>query len=97
MREWIGDREVQNLTASDYTIKNKSFELTVGVDRDDVEDDKLGLYTPSIQMLAQSAAAHPDELIFDLLTSGFSAKCFDGQPFFSASHKIGDRTVSKLH
>ena len=28
MREWIGDREIQNLTASDYTVKNKSFELT---------------------------------------------------------------------
>ena len=40
MREWIGDREVQNLTASDYTIKNKDFELTVGVDRNAIEDDK---------------------------------------------------------
>ena len=29
MREWVGDREIQNLTASDYTIKNKGFELTV--------------------------------------------------------------------
>ena len=33
MKEWIGDREIQNLTGSDYTIKNKDFELTVGVDR----------------------------------------------------------------
>lgn len=41
MREWIGDREVQNLTASDYTIKNKDFELTVGVDRNAIEDDKV--------------------------------------------------------
>ena len=28
MREWIGDREVQNLTASGYVIRNKDFELT---------------------------------------------------------------------
>ena len=67
MREWIGDREIQNLTASDYTIKNKDFELTVGVDRNAIEDDKIGLYNPSVQMLGQSAAAHPDELIFALL------------------------------
>ncbi len=40
MREWIGDRQIQNLTASDYTIKNKDFEVTVGVDRNDIEDDK---------------------------------------------------------
>ena len=29
MREWGGDREIQNLSGSDYTIKNKDFELTV--------------------------------------------------------------------
>ena len=44
MREWIGDREIQNLSASDYTIKNKDYELTVGVDRNDIEDDTLGIY-----------------------------------------------------
>ncbi|WP_261949086.1 Mu-like prophage major head subunit gpT family protein [Paenibacillus melissococcoides] len=24
MREWVGDREIQNLQASDYTIKTKT-------------------------------------------------------------------------
>ena len=70
MKEWIGDREIQNLTGSDYTIKNKDFELTVGVDRNAIEDDKIGLYRPSIQMLGESAAMHPDELVYDLLASG---------------------------
>ena len=94
MRKWIGDREIQNLTASDYTIKNESFELTIGVDREAVEDDKIGLYTPSIQMMAQSAAQHPDELVFDLLAKGFSAKCYDGKPFFADDHKVGNKTAS---
>lgn len=40
MREWIGDRQIQNLSASDYTIKNKDFELTVSVPRSDIEDDR---------------------------------------------------------
>ena len=94
MREWIGDREIQNLSASDYTIKNKDFELTVGVDRNAIEDDKIGLYNPSVEMLGESAAAHPDELIFSLLAGGFSEKCYDGQPFFSDAHKIGKKTVT---
>lgn len=96
MREWVGDREIQNLTASGYTIRNKPFELTEGVDRDAVEDDKLGIYNVRIETLAQSAAAHPDELIFDLLAAGFTEKCFDGQPFFSNAHKIGAKTVSNM-
>lgn len=94
MREWIGDREIQNLAGYDYIIKNKDFELTVGVPRNAIEDDKIGLYNPSIQMLGQSAAIHPDELIFALLKDGFAAKCYDGQPFFSAAHDIGGKTVS---
>lgn len=96
MREWIGDREIKNLVGSDYTIKNKDFELTVGVDRNAIEDDKLGLYNPSIQMLGQSAAQHPDQLIFSLLASGFKEKCYDGKPFFSKEHKVGKNTVANM-
>ncbi|EES73453.1 hypothetical protein POTG_01748 [Paenibacillus sp. oral taxon 786 str. D14] len=94
MREWIGDREVQNLSASDYTIKNKDFELTIGVDRNDIEDDRIGLYTPVIQDIAQSAAQFPDELVFQLLKDGFVNTCYDGKPFFSTDHKVGKKTVS---
>ena len=37
---------------------------------------------------------HPDKLVFALLGNGFEEKCYDGQPFFSASHKVGKKTVS---
>ncbi len=94
MREWIGDREIQNISGSDYTIKNKDFELTVGVDRNAVEDDKIGLYRPSIQMLGEAAAMHPDELVYALLSDGFSALCYDGKAFFAADHAVGDKSVS---
>ncbi|PYG86731.1 phage major head subunit gpT-like protein [Ruminiclostridium sufflavum DSM 19573] len=94
MREWIGDRQIKSLTASDYTIKNKDFEVTVGVPRNDIEDDRIGLYSPSIQSLGQSAALHPDELVFVLLPGGFTNKCYDGMPFFSDAHKVGKKTIS---
>lgn len=94
MREWIGDREVQNLSASDYTIKNKDFELTIGIDRNAIGDDKIGLFNPSIEMLGQSAAMHPDKLVFSLLKNGFNEKCFDGKAFFSSEHMIGKNKVS---
>lgn len=94
MREWIGDREIQNLTGSDYTIKNKDFELTIGVDRNDIEDDKIGVYNPVVQDIAQSTATFPDTLVFKLLLDGFENKCYDGQPFFSDAHKIGKKSIS---
>lgn len=94
MREWIGDRVIKDLSAYDYTIKNKSYEATIGVDRDDVQDDLLGLYTARIQGLTQMAAEHPDELVFKLLKAGFETLCFDGQYFFDDDHPWGKGSYS---
>ena len=72
MREWIGEREVQALAAYDYLIKNKKFEMTIGVPRDDIEDDKYGVYTPLFSNMGEAAALQPDELVFGAMISGFN-------------------------
>ncbi|MFR3921929.1 MAG: Mu-like prophage major head subunit gpT family protein [Dysosmobacter welbionis] len=64
------------------------------MDRNAIEDDKIGLFNPSIEMLGQSAAMHPDKLVFSLLKNGFNEKCFDGKAFFSSEHMIGKSKVS---
>lgn len=88
-REWIGERQIQSLVQHDYAIKNKTFENTVEVGRDEIEDDQYGVYTPVIQQLGQDAALHPDELVFDLLNKAFSTVCYDGQYFFDTDHPVG--------
>lgn len=89
MREWIGDREAKNLAAYGYTIRNKDFELTVSVPRNDIEDDRIGVFKPMFQDLAYSAGNHPDKLVFSLFSKSFTEKCFDGKPFISDSHTPG--------
>lgn len=88
MREWIGDRVINALRDHGYSIKNKTFELTQGVDRDKIDDDQLGHYTPLFKTMGDSAAKHPDELIFALLQLGFITKCYDGQYFFDTDHPV---------
>ncbi|PZO81609.1 MAG: hypothetical protein DI629_03470 [Mesorhizobium amorphae] len=88
IREWIGDRIVNNVAEADYSIKNRSFELTIGVDRDDVQDDTLGTYAPLFQEMGVSVAAFPDQLVWPMLKNGFAQKCYDGQPFFDADHPV---------
>lgn len=90
MREWLGERVIQNLSAYSYTIKNRDWEATVSVDRNDVEDDAVGIYTPMVRTLADAAATHPDEMVFDLLSGGFANACYDGRPFFDATHPTGE-------
>jgi len=94
MREWVGERLIQNLSEYTYTLKNLDWEATVAVDRNDVEDDSVGIYTPMVRALADAAATHPDELIFDLLANAFANPCFDGRSFFDASHPVGTGTQS---
>jgi phage major head subunit gpT-like protein len=94
MREWIGERHVRNLELSSYSIRNKDWEATVEVDRNDVEDDTIGVYRPIIAELGRSAAVHPDEMVFGLLSQGFSTICYDGQYFFDTDHPVGGQAVS---
>lgn len=89
LREWIGDRQIKAMKAHGYSVKNRKFEGTVAVSRDDIEDDRLGLYTPRFQMMGQSAAQHPDEVLFDLVNAGFTSACYDGQNFFDTDHPVG--------
>jgi len=96
MREWIGDRIIDNLTLHDYTIKNLPFEKTVGVKGTDIEDDLFGMYKPMFQDLGAQAAIHPNQLVFNALASGHEKLCFDGKPFFSKEHPVGETKVSNL-
>jgi len=90
MREWVGPRVVHGLAEHDYAIKNKPFELTISVDRDDIRDDNLGVYEPLFVEMGESVAAHPDLLVFGALKDGFVTECYDGQPFFDTDHPVLD-------
>lgn len=94
MREWIGERTIQNIAAYDYTVKNKKFESTIAVSRDEIEDDQYGIYAPMVTALGQEAAKHPDDLVFKAMRNGFEQTCYDGKPFFSTDHKNGGYAYS---
>lgn len=91
VREWIGDRVVQNISESDYAIKEKKWELTIGVDRDDIETDNLGHYALLFENMGESTISKPERLVWDLLKAGFATECYDGQYFFDTDHKVLDK------
>lgn len=88
LREWAGPRAVMGISEGDYAIRNKSYELTIGVDRDDIKDDNLGVYTPLFREMGDAVAAQPDLLVWGLLKAGFSTNCYDGQFFFDTDHPV---------
>lgn len=87
-REWVGDRVLKSIKEHAYSITNKDFESTVAVDRNDIEDDNLGVYAPMMEEMGYAASVFPDELVFPLLTAGFTSVCYDGQYFFDTDHPV---------
>ncbi|MRG97852.1 Mu-like prophage major head subunit gpT family protein [Polyangium spumosum] len=100
LRHWVGPRVVENLRSRSFTIKNKPFEKTLGVEREKIEDDKYGMYGDYASLLGQQAAKHPDDCIAPILLYGEQASyldplvgpvslvVYDGQPVFSEVHPV---------
>lgn len=94
MRKWIGDKAVKALAASQYTIINDDWESTIEVDRNDIEDDNLGIYAPQAQMAGYSTKQLPDEIITELVNNGFTNLCYDKKAFFATNHPVAGANVS---
>lgn len=62
MREWIGEREIQNLMQYEYIIKNKTFESTISIPVEDIADDQYGVYAPVLSEIGMSAKNIPIHL-----------------------------------
>lgn len=98
VREWIGPRLVHKLSQTGYSILEKPLELTVGVDRDDIETDNLGVYSPMFQEMGLATGCKWDEMAYGMLPLGFTTECYDGQFFFDSDHPVtaADGSVSTV-
>lgn len=96
MREWLGDRQAKSVKANGYQVTNKTFEATVKVPREKIEDDVFQIYTPMMQEMGVSAKQHPDELVFQLAAAGHTNLCYDGQNFLDTNHPSTDASSNAI-
>jgi len=89
VREWLGDRSYKELREANWTIRNKLWEQSLQILRQDMEDDRLGKYDPVAEQLGIRAAHHPDVLLMSLINGAESGECFDGQYYFDTDHVWG--------
>lgn len=94
MKKWIGEKTLKALKAFKYTIVNDDWEATVEVDRNDIEDDNIGIYAPQAQEAGFSAKQLPDEIDADLKNNAFANPCYDGQYFYDTDHPVAGASVS---
>lgn len=94
LREWIGEKVVKALAAFEYTIKNKDFEATIEVHKNDIKDGDLTGQVIQAKQAGKSAKEWPEDVIYPLLSGGFNNLCYDGQPFFDKDHLVNGKSVS---
>lgn len=85
-RKWLGEKRIQSLKEKSYVLVNDDYEVSIGIHKNKIRDDTLGLYGPQIQGWGQSGGQLKDKLNFDALRFGHKRPCFDDQNFFDTEH-----------
>lgn len=94
MREWVGDRTLNELAAWNYQISKKDWEASIKVKRDVIEYDNLGIVKPRILDLAAAVPEHYNTTVFGLLE--LNGNCYDSKKFFAADHQVKGQSFSNL-
>lgn len=94
MREWVGPRKLNRLSAQLMTVKARSFELTYELPRESVEDDTYGMYSSKLEQMAMSCAELPNDLLTTCLENAASAKWLDNAAVFGTSRKYGKSAIA---
>lgn len=94
LRKWVGSKAVKNIKAGKYYVANEDWETTIAVKKNDLADDRLGIYRTQTMQAGESAAELHDIIVDALKNGSFTQLCFDGQYFYDTDHPVGDASVS---
>jgi phage major head subunit gpT-like protein len=87
MREWLGDKIVDGLRGRQFYVMNKDWEKTIGIDRNKVNDRRIGAQINVGAALARAANQHDDLQVFAaLVLNDTGPTAYDDLSLFNASH-----------
>ncbi len=92
MREWIGERQLKNVSTRKIEVVNRDFEDTVIIPRNDIEDDQYGIYSTLIAQMGYNAGKIWQDLAVEALMSNPS--WIDDTAFFSSGRVYGDSPIA---
>lgn len=94
MREWIGPRVVHTLSGKTLDVRNRDYEHTESVSRNDIEDDTIGLYSPVFEAMGVNAANLWGMLATEALCN--PGNWADGAAFYKSDRQFGRATINNL-
>lgn len=95
-REWIGEKRIKEIEERAYQLANRDFERTIGIHKNKIKDDNLGLIGPQVRGWGTAGGDLWDKLTFEALAAGHERECYDGQNFFDTEHPVGKDVASNM-
>lgn len=87
MRQWTGERQIQNVVLDGFVVTNLKWENSLAIERTDLEDDQYQVYSSMlIPNLARHARLLPEIQVANILNTNPTG--YDGVALFSATHPI---------
>lgn len=89
------DLVLSDLEAFNYSLTDKTYKAALEVHRRAIEDDSLGWVPLRVAQLAEEAASHPGQLLFQQIRDGNTSAvvAYSGSNYFADSHSIGGQTI----
>jgi phage major head subunit gpT-like protein len=88
LREWVGPRQFESFSSFAYEIENKTYEKSVAINVDDINDLQVDHYKAIAESIAEQVRIWPQKLLQNALIGGVSTNCWDGQFFFDTDHPV---------
>ena len=92
MRKWEGDKVLSKYRVESHPIVTAPHEASVEVPKKDIKNDRLGLYRPRIESLADSYGFALDELAIVMYAAGIAGTAlgttYDGQNLIDTDHTV---------
>lgn len=86
LRQWTDERLPKGLSEFSYTIANKKWENSIGVQREVLEDEQYGQVKMRVSQLPAMVAKGQNRTVFNLLAAANSTVCYDGANMASTTH-----------
>lgn len=92
-REWLGDRQINEVVQDALKVTNVDWEQTQRIPRNAIRDDRYGSYAPVFE--AMGAEGTDDALWLDAAIAALTGvgKWVDGVDFFSTTRKYGGYAI----
>ncbi len=94
VKEFLDERDVGDLSQTDFVVNNKTWESTLLVDRNQVMDSRLTGLGIRLTQMAGRAAWHPVKLLYETLRDNGTG--YDGVSLFNDAHPArGEQTATQ--